>query len=880
MRFINRIFSIGLFILFLVGCTTQKNTLITRTYHNTTARFNILFNGRESYKEAIEKINENYEEDYTSILPIYLIPEEASMVAGELNRTISKGSKNATMHSITVKPERKGGFVTLKEQEFYNKKEFNKWMDENYLLIGKAHFYKLDFKLAEETFRFILSQYPNTSVKHETYIWLARAFLEQNDFLEAEEILVRLNNDYELPKNLRTEFYSTYANLYLKQQKYGQTIEWLEKALEVANKKQRKIRYTYILAQLNLELGNTAEASQYFAQVIKMNPPYEMTFNARISLALAFDKDVNSSSEIEDLLRKMLKDEKNIEFKDQIYYALANIELNKGNKEEGIRLLQESANHSIDNAAQLAETYLQLANLYYAEPDYLEAQAYYDSAVMNLDEEYPDLDAIYLKANSLGRLVRNIRRVELNDSLMLLASLPEQERIQRIDNIIAKVKRQEDEARKKEQEMRQQQAYAQNQSALNRTGGTSAEGKWYFYNLAAKSVGQPEFKLRWGNRKLEDNWRRKNKTQMSMDDMALEDSQELMQNQNIQTTADKKSREYYLQALPLSDSAQQVSQSQVQASLFNIGMIYRNELKDQDKAKEAFTDLTTRFPDGDLSVVAYYALYEMNKQNNNQTLANTYRDIILSKYPESIYSRILTEPDYLTVFEDEEQKLTTYYQQTYEQFNDNRYAEVLDRIQNAPHEIENTELEANFAYLAAVSRGRLANDSVLREEMVAFINNYPNTPPVEFANSLVTYLDRAQPELLEAKEEEIAKQIYDVAPEAPHYVVAVVNGQPEMNQLVFNLINFNLDNFDNLNLTTNGQDFTGNQKLINVEPFKNKKEATVYYTKMYQADQVFNDLNKDGIRFFIISEQNFERLLEDKSISRYLKFYQEYYSPL
>ncbi|MCK5462881.1 MAG: hypothetical protein KAI95_07680, partial [Bacteroidales bacterium] len=320
-------YSLILSLFLATSCSTEKNTTTTRTYHNVTARYNIFFNGNESFKKGLNRMEDSYDNDFTRILPIFLYSDEsiASSIAPDMERTIQKATKVITLHSITVKPEYKNGPQNQKEKDFYAQNEYNNHVPGNYLLMGKAYLYRHDLHLALETFKFVLSEYHYDDVIWEAQVWRARTHIMLEEYLEAEDILEVLTGTVEFPEKIRSDLYATVAELHMQQEDYESAIEPLSRALEGVKKKEQRIRYTYILAQLHQEAGDPTLASKYYRDVIQMNPPYEFSFNARINRASVFMAGTDNAKEIKDELGKMLKDDKNAEFKDQIYYAQGNV---------------------------------------------------------------------------------------------------------------------------------------------------------------------------------------------------------------------------------------------------------------------------------------------------------------------------------------------------------------------------------------------------------------------------------------------------------------------------------------------------------------------------------------------------------------------------
>ncbi len=536
------------FLSFLLSCSTEKNTPISRAYHDITTRYNILFNGNESFNKGLAALKQSYQDNYNEILPVFLYGDEnlVGTISSDMDRTITKCTKIISLHSITVKPELKDDEnLPEKKREFYNKNEFNKWMDDVYLLMGKAHFYKHEYKMAQETFTYILSEFRNEPVTFDARIWLARIDNEQKDYKDSKDILTELQKNINFPERLKVDMNTTWADYHIKQQNYKEAIPYLEKAVDLVKDKSSKIRYTFILAQLNVIAGNPSTASELYRQVIKMNPPYEMTFHARINRALTYESGSGSAKKIEDELKKMLKDDKNIEYQDQIYYALGNLMFKLGRTDDAVDYYKSSVNHSTNNTAQKARTFLTMADIYYDRPDYIMAQAYYDSAVSLLDMNYPNYDVLYAKSTSLTQLVNEIKTVSRQDSLLRLADMDSTRLLAFIDGIITNVRgKEQDSIRSRQEELLKQQSNMVLSSGNSQTTGGGSTN-WYFYNPTAKNLGRRDFQARWGNRRLEDNWRRKNKNTVSFGNTATAEVQPAS-SEAVQTTgiSNNKSREY------------------------------------------------------------------------------------------------------------------------------------------------------------------------------------------------------------------------------------------------------------------------------------------------------------------------------------------------
>ncbi len=328
-------------ILMLIGvvifsaCSTEKNTTVTRTFHNVTSKYNIYFNANESVKAGLETVENRIQDDYTRILPIYKEsdPSVARLVKSDMDYAVVKCSKLIDFHSLTKKPKRKKGGGSRKYQQFASQEEFNKYIDDSYLLMGQAYFYEQNYFAAVDNLSYVVRKYPNEETAAEAQIFLIRAYTELERYIEANEVIQAIQGYEDFPKKYERDLAVATANYYIKQKEYADAIRMLDIAISKTLWKKEKSRYQYIIAQLYQELGQEDQASEAFRKVIKMSPDYTMVFNARINSAGVFSEHGDSEA-LRKELNKMLRDKKNVDFRDQIYYALGNLFFREGNRDQ------------------------------------------------------------------------------------------------------------------------------------------------------------------------------------------------------------------------------------------------------------------------------------------------------------------------------------------------------------------------------------------------------------------------------------------------------------------------------------------------------------------------------------------------------------------
>lgn len=888
-------FIIFLIILTLNSCSTKKNTGLTRAYHNLTAYYNVYFNGKEAYQSGIDKIDESYVNNYSLILPVfkYSDKEVTRTAYGDMNKAIEKGSKCIRKHSITEKPKRKNSRKAReKNEEFYDQNEFVKWIDDAYLLIGKSQLIKHDYYPAIETFNYIIKEYSKKPIKYEAYVWLSRTYTEMEKYEKATEFLNMLEAEKDkLPESVLGPMATTQADIYLRLNNYSDAIPALEQAIELTKDKDKRVRYLYILAQLYQQMGETKKAYQKYGDVIENNPEYEMVFNARINRASIFNASAGDSEQLRKELSKMLKDDKNIDYRDQIYYALGKIAFNENRLDDALKNYKLSAEASTQNENQKAVSFLSIADIYFDEPDYPNAQVYYDSAVAILSSDYPNYQDIRRKSENLNALVTNLKIIQNQDSLQRVASMNEGERNQFIDQIIQQVIEQE----QLEKELQaQRQMDLMNMERQGRDMDRQQGGKWYFYNPAMLSMGQSEFQKKWGSRKLEDNWRRKNKTVM---DFAGGDETEAAADDSAKNVYSNKSREYYLADLPLTDSAMQVSQEKEEEAYFNIGTIYKEKFRDLPLSIESYLGLLEKFPETEFRLSTYYNLFKLYSLTKDFENAEKYKNKIIQEYPESDYAKILKNPDYFKELEKINNQVKFVYQSTYKYFLKGKCEEVNNNFAYVDSTYPGSDLISKFALLSTLCVGRKGDTTLFKESLNQFISEYPNSEETEYASEVIAALERKPREVELAEEEEedefgvglagdVNMDSLDISmynfneKEAHLYLVIVSNENADPNRVRFNLTNFNLDYYDFLNFEISEELLSADYTAIIVKDFKNKKMASNYFESVIIAGEVYAQVDSDTYRDYIISEKNYKKFLNDKNVLRYQKFFNMNYKTL
>ncbi len=855
--------SLLLLILVCTRCSTEKNTGASRFFHNTTSYYNIYFNGKESYKNGLHTI-EKAPEDYTQILPVFKSDrlDLQSAVSGDMDIAIKKCVKLIKMHSITAKPKRKKtksgkkGYKLSKEQkEFYEKNEYNKYVDDAYLLIGKAHFLKGEYVDALQAFHLIINRFRKQQVRYHAMYMIARTQTAMENYSEAENYLQHILSDKNHPEALDLKIELAYADLYVKQKKYQKAEERLEVVLPHIKKKYQKIRLNYIRAQLNQEINQNEKATALFQWIIKKNPPYDMAFNARIRLAKSLMENTENSESVRKILNKLLKDDKNVDFRDQIYYTLAGIDLKEKNTPQAIENYKKSIRYSLSQSNQKAFAYLALADIYFEQKKYPEAGNYYDSAVSVLDEQHPDYDFISKKAFNLKDLTDNLKLIAHEDSLQKVARMDSASRNTFILQIIRELE---------EKEAAELNAGAQPYNRFsgntydNRNTIQNNSGKWYFYNPGALSIGRTDFVRMWGKRKLEDHWRRKNKK-------VLQNYEETATNASDTSgrITDRKKPEFYLQDLPLTDSLMEQSNQRIAAAYFNAGKVYENRMKDYPAALTAYKTLIKRFPQNELVVEALFNMYLIYyKKLNHKGEAEQMRQRILSNYPSSKYAKILADPNYLVTLRQNQALTDSIYSLAYQAYKDKKYPEVLAQVQKIKQTNKQNHLEEKFLYLEAMAKGHSGNTAEMEKLLNQFVRQYPADPLVPQAQATLELM----------KSGKYNPNYYTHTPDTSHYFAVATSDKALQTKLNHILTTFNARKFPDKNLNVKKTKLTENEQVFLVQIFPDYASAKSYAADFMSSEKLTPD-EKTKAHFFVITPSNEEKMKQLPILSKYLQFF-------
>lgn len=833
------------------GCSSQSNTVTSKAFHNTTAHFNGYWYANEEIKK-IEKDNlKAHVDDYNEILLVY--PPLDSMRAKGYDKEIQEAIKMASL-AIQRHPN-------------------SKWVDDSYILVGKARLLSLDWGNAIQTFKFVNTKSKNPDARHEAIIQLARTFTEHGEFNNAVAAFDFLEKE-PLNKENQKNFYLQRANYYQKRGDYDYTVRNLTKAIPILKKSDRRGRVNFIVGQVYQELGLEAEAFNFYKKTISSNPEYEIDFYARLYMAqvaeISRSRDLASARKS---FRKLLKDSKNKDFRDKIYYEMGVFEFKQKNLNEAIAnytmAVREGSNKLIDG-----EAYLRLGEIHYDTlKNYQLSQAYYDSAVSSLPTTYENYKSIQARQKVLNTFVKNLNIIRWQDSLLVMAKMDTALLRKHIANVLESQKKPEVKTKKKPKAT---SSINQVNSSISNTGVSFALSDWYFGNPTAVALGQTDFTRTWGSFPLVDNWRRSSRpystSSKPQTDQPVATSEPVI-TENI-PVANPVQVEFdrILKELPLTDSAVVQTHKKIEAAYFALGDIYYFDLRETKNAIDSYESLLTRYPKTEYRAETLYKLYLIFK-DSNPTKAEQLASELKQKFPDSSYAKILINPNYMqeSGLVVEQQKLI--YKKAYDHYTAGDYQAAAMLIEDGVT-LGNTEFVPNLRLLSILVVGKIENISLYQLKLEEFVKENTGTDLAKYAQRL---LDSSRSFTLQREKEKGIQYIASL--EEPHFFVLISEKKDAADGPASKTLEqFNAANYKNNKLKVSSLILNDTYTLTLVSDLAGLAVAKNYYKSFSEKLDTLTGLKNFKFSYFVITKDNFDIFYRTKGIDEYTRFFEKHYS--
>lgn len=878
------------------SCSTQKNTAATRAYHQMKVRYNILYNGNHAYEEGLKAIQTANVDDYSQVLNLYPVSnhQAAASSASKMDVTIEKCRKCIKLHSIKKKPQPDPKKKNDPKYKLWlQSEEFNAEMGNAWIRLGEAEFHKADFLGSIGTFTYVMKHYQNDpDMVARCQLWTARAYGELGWLYEAEDMLKKVKVD-DLNKKHASLYSAVSADILLKTKQYRAALPFVKIAVQDEKRKVYRPRFEYVLGQLYEHEGNKQEAINAYKKVIKLTPPVEMDFNARVRIA-----QLKGKSSLKQL-RQMAKQAKYKDKLDYIYGTMGNIYLASGDTAEALAQYRLAIEKATQASLQKAAILVKAGDIYYGRQEYVEAQPCFREAITILTAEHDDFARVQRLSEVLDELIVEHEVVVLQDSLQRLSRMSEQEQRAIIERLIEDLIKQEaaDAEAALVAEREAANGGLQSVNTANMLGGSGGNADWYFYNPQLMRSGKQEFQKKWGNRTLEDNWRRLSKTvstpmiaeDESEDEMALS-SDSTVVGDSIKATfvpeTDNHKPDYYLQQIPKTAADLALSDSLIRQALINMVYIYQDKMEDQALADATFEELCRRYPHHGALLDLYYMYYLQALRAGNQTEANRLAQEIVAYYPDSKQALIVSQPDYFERLQRMAAEQDSLYERTYKAFASGDFAQVKQNKQYAESNYPLSPLMPRFLFLNAVSVARTEGQSGFAEALRDMVSKYPESELGAMAKdmlammgqgmesqkggstgSLATLREETKPEEVEEEQGTGEESAWTEERDVPSVVLLVLKEADEnlLNQMQYEVALFNFSQFLIRDFDLQKMPVFGTGCALRVIGFTTLDEAEWWVGLVGQNAELTTFLQSHEVEIISVAEQNIGKVRTDRA---------------
>ena len=733
---------IAFLVLFVAAfaCSTKKDTVVSRNFHAITTKYNVLFNGKEAFKKGIEDINNNYKDDWFQRLPIEPIEfEEDKIVLSSFNNNgpgAGFGSnEDEEKKELTTfeKAEEKAVKAIQRHGMNIDGIERNRQIDDAYLLLGKSRYYTQRFIPAIEAFNYVIANYPQADLIAETKIWRAKANTRNDNeeiAIEAMKLLLVVRDSLEtsLPDKIKEQAHTALAMAYVKSDSMQKAKKHLQLATRTLKNRDQGARNLFVLGQIYSNENKKDSAFYVFEKLSNFKKaPYKYKIHANIELAKNFSKDSISTTILE-RIQKLIKNRDNRPYLDELYYQVAVLHQNK----DSIQLALSNYNNSLraknGSDQQKTFTFEKLGNLYFKDAEYQFASAYYDS-VLQVSTDTLDIRIrrVKRKYRNLASLIKFEEVVATNDSIVRIAALSKDEQKLFFESYIEKLKKADEEAA---QLRLNQLAFGDSGDGLQ----SSNKGKWYFYNSQSLSFGKTEFQKIWGSRKLEDDWRWSEKATIGG---ASEKDSTPVNKVNLKYDLDA-----YLSSIPVKKEKIDSLQTERNQALYELGLIYKEQFKNQNLAKLRLERLARLQPKEALILPINWHLYQIYNSLEDAEMTEKYKNVILTQFAGTKFAKVILNPEEKIIEEVAVDEVEKVYKEVYYLYKANKFEEVISKISKYVAKVPGSTLVPKFELLKAFAIGKYQDPQAYKIALDFVAVSYGSTEEGKKAKAILKQLEK------------------------------------------------------------------------------------------------------------------------------------------
>ena len=831
----------------------------SKGYQNLTAKYNGYYYANLRLEEVEQALDDAHPYNYNEILKIYPDIDSAVIESNKakLDDAFTKASQLVDWHSASD------------------------YLDNGYLIVGKIRHLRGEFQLAIETLQYVNQTSPDNDEKHAALIVLMRTYMDMDDMDRALQVAGFLETDA-LSRENESDFRLTMAYYHQRQNNLQGIAQNLNEVSHTIKDKDERSRSKFILGQIYQKLGFNEEAYEFYKAALAGTPPYDLTFYAKLNMQqVSAIGSANSIEKINKYYQSLLKDRKNSEYKGHIYYEMGEFELKQSHHIPALSNYLLSVAVENPEANQQALSFLRIGQLHFDHfKDFELAKAYYDSTMSVLPKEAIDYEFIQKRQGILTEFVTQLRIIQKNDSLLSLSEMNPVSLDAYIENVlIEKEKKAKEAAKQKKVEESQLNAGLDRTDNNSSNFETSNTGSWYFYNDAAMSQGELDFQRVWGNRPLEDNWRRSSKQNVSTIDQIQLESDTTLLTGNELTAVDSKTdrnaeKAELLKNVPSTEEEKSKLHVEIQEAYYALGNVYRFGLEENDKAAGSYQTLADNYPYAVLRPEALFALYSIFRESDISR-SNDYKSQIISEYPETLMAKLLINPNYLIEQEQRNQELQRIYANAYYQFEAGNYRQAEATLTNAFESIEDVGFLPNAQLLLAIMKAKTENLFSYEQALNDFANEYPSGELHDYAQTLIASINPIKETIIRNEDFEFSEEF-----EQAHMIsILFLSEDINVNALEDEVDNYNKTAYPNKKLTAGKLEFDPNlgQFVLFINVFDTKEAALEYDKALKIALDNFDASKGKEFDNFVISIDNFQMLYQSKEVEAYRTFYKRFY---
>lgn len=744
-------------ILFLIACSTKKDTFLSRNSHALSTEYNILYNGGVALDKGIIDLKSQYKDNFWERLPVERMQVNKDVILpgqAPANPNFERAETKAIMaiqkHSMNI-----GG------------SEKNPQIDEAYLMLGKARYYDQRFVPALEAFNYILYKSPNSDKIYEAKIWREKTNIRMDNDALAVKNLRRLLKDIKFKDQIFADANAILSQAFLNLEEKDSAIAKLKLAKEFTKTKEEKARYNFILGQLYEELGYKDSAYASYQTVIDMKrkAARQYVIQAHARQAQQFDYEKGDTLAFINKYNTLLKDRENRPYLDVLDYQMGLFYDKRGKYDQAIKQYNYSLDANSQDQYLIASNYRNLATIYFNKTKYITAGKYYDSTLVKLDARSREFKSIKKKRENLDDVIKYKLIATRNDSIIDAYSLSDSDKISYYENYITELKKQ-DEAKKllkeKEAKSMENQSRFEGQDPIQQldANGRIKDGKeelqsrknmikspqqnnigalnqsdFYFYNPATIAYGKNEFRKIWGDRILQPNWRINAVKNIKGDNNVETNENNLAEKPNENKIDERYTTDFYIKQLPKSQTEIDSIAKERNFAYYQLGGIYKEKFKEYELAEGKYEKLLEYKPEQRLVLPTMYNLFKIYQITGKKDKESGMKNKIINQFPDSRYAKIIGDTNLNnTVLYDTPE---TTYNTSYKLFLSGDYKTVLTNLNLAINQFQGEEIVPKLELLKAITIGKLNGLAEFNKALNFVALSYPNSEEGKKAESFL-----------------------------------------------------------------------------------------------------------------------------------------------